>query len=172
MISFVDAGATFDETRRYRYTLWRTWEGGPTKPHINFVMLNPSTADESVLDPTVTRCVNYAKDWGFGTLYVTNLFALRSTDPRELYSGLDPVGPANDEYIVETAKICDKVVVAWGVHGALNERGLKVAEMLAPFNPQCFALTKAGHPRHPLYLRKDAALMPFRISVARELAVE
>lgn len=169
-ITFTDSGATFDESRRYRYTLWRAWVPDP-KRFVNFIMLNPSTADEEVLDPTVTRCMNYAKHWGYDGAYVTNLFALRSTDPRALYATDDPIGPANNEYLRVTANMCDLVVVAWGVHGKLNNRGLKVAEMLFDCcELKCFALTKEGLPRHPLYLRKDAELMTFRLSVARELA--
>lgn len=171
-IDFTDTGALFDATRRYRYTLWRKWSDGGR--FVNFVMLNPSTADESVLDPTVTRCMNFAKDWGYDGGYVTNIFALRSTDPRELYSCHDPVGLWNDTYITETAKACSLVVVAWGVHGKLKGRGIEVGKMLQEFEPQCFDLTKEGMPKHPLYLRRSSTLMPFRTmtaeSVARALA--
>lgn len=167
-IEFTDVGALFDATRRYRYTLWRKW--GDRHKLVNFVMLNPSTADEKVLDPTVTRCVNYAHDWGYDGAYVTNLFALRSTDPRELYSCHDPVGLWNDTYLLETAKSCQLIVVAWGAHGKLKRRGIEVGKMLQPFEPQCFALTKEGMPRHPLYLRKSAELMPFRTSIAESVA--
>lgn len=168
-IRFVDSGARFDKERRYRYALWRTW-GLHTKKHVNFVMLNPSTADETVLDPTVTRCMNFAYDWGYDGAYVTNIFAIRSTDPKLLYSTPDPVGPANDRFIGETANFCDLVVVAWGAHGKLKDRGFSVAGLLDRFYPQCFGLTKAGHPKHPLYLSKKSDLIPYRLIVARELA--
>ena len=168
-IEFTDRGALFDSTRQYRYTLWRHWTLQP-KRFVNFVMLNPSTADADVLDPTVTRCMNFAKHWGYDGGYVTNIFALRATDPRELYKTASPVGCVNDAYLLKTAEECERVVVAWGIHGKYRGRGLEVAAMLAPFDLQCFALTKDGHPRHPLYLRKNAELMPFRLSVARELA--
>jgi hypothetical protein len=170
VIEFTDNGALFDQMRRYRYTLWRAWTPNTAKRFVNFVMLNPSTADEDVLDPTVTRCMNFAQRWGYDGAYVTNIFALRSTDPRELYSCRNPVGPANDTYIEQTAKMCDLVVAAWGVHGKYQGRGLAVAEALQPFDPQCFALTKEGFPRHPLYLRNDSELMPFRLSVAKEMS--
>jgi len=165
---FIDKGAKFDSERRFRYTLWRAW--APVRKYVNFVMLNPSTADEDVLDPTVTRCVGYAKYWGYDALFVTNIFALRATDPRELYACRDPIGPANDQWIWETADHAELVVAAWGTNGKLDGRGLQVAEKLQPFGPKCFGLTKYGHPKHPLYLRKDADLLDFRSSVAKEMA--
>lgn len=168
-IEFTDQGALFDTARRYRYTLWRSW-ATPVKRRVNFIMLNPSTADENVLDPTVRRCMAFAKMWGYDGAFVTNIFALRATDPRELYKHASPVGSVNDAYILHTAEECDLLVAAWGIHGKYKGRGLEVAELLQPWDPQCFALTKEGHPRHPLYLRKDAVLMPFRLSVAKELA--
>jgi hypothetical protein len=167
-IDFIEKGAKLDKERRFRYTLWRTW--APMRKYGNFVMLNPSTADENVLDPTVTRCVGYAKHWGYDALFVTNIFALRATDPRELYACADPVGPANDQWLRETADHAELVVCAWGTHGKLNGRGLEVAEMLQQFKPKCLGLTKHGHPKHPLYLRKDADLLDFRLSVVREMA--
>ena len=167
---FTSSGAKFDTMRRYRYSLWRGWTAGSR--YVNFVMLNPSTADENVFDPTVRRCYGYAKDWGFDAFYVTNIFALRSTDPRELYSCHDPVGPQNDQWIRETATYAELVVAAWGTHGKLYDRGMQVAELLQEFKPKCLGLTKKGHPRHPLYLRKDADLLDFRLSVVKELAAK
>ena len=166
---FTKMGAKFDSERRFRYTLWRAWQNDG-KRYVNFIMLNPSTADELALDPTVTRCCGFAKDWGYDAVYVTNIFALRATDPRELYAVTDPVGPANDQYICETAKGAALVVVAWGAHGRFRDRGFEVAEMLAEFKPKCFGLTKQGQPKHPLYLRRDSDLLDFRMRVARELA--
>ena len=84
------AGAEFSKDRKYRYRLWREWN--KTKPAVLFVMLNPSTADELVLDSTVSRCLSFAKEWGYGRLEVANLFALRATDPKELNKVEDPVG--------------------------------------------------------------------------------
>ena len=166
---FATMGATFDAERDYRYTLWRTWQQSG-KGYVNFIMLNPSTADEQVLDPTVRRCVGFAQDWGYDGIYVTNLFAFRATDPAQIYAIMDPVGPANDKYIIETASHAAIVVCAWGTHGKLNGRGLEVAAKVEQFHPQCLGLTKKGFPKHPLYLRRTADLFDFRISVARELA--
>jgi len=150
--------ATFDETRTYRYTLHRRWAPGGTR--ICFCLLNPSTADEFKLDPTLTRCLGYAQRWGYSAMETVNIFALRSTDPAGLREHVDPTGPANDRAIRTAAKRADLIVVGWGSHGGFLDRGPRVAELLAPIcDPVCLGLTNAGAPRHPLYLRKD--LEPF-----------
>jgi hypothetical protein len=144
------ATAIFDPTRVYRFRLSRVWD--PELPRVNFLMLNPSTADAFVLDPTVRRCVAFAKAWGAGTLEVTNSFALRSTDPAGLKTVADPVGPGNDEAILAAAKAADIVVVAWGVHA--KERGLFVRHLLREHQIKVMTLrlTKQGAPAHPLYV--------------------
>jgi hypothetical protein len=108
--------ATFDPTRTYRYQLTRTWD--PDGPRVNFLMLNPSTADAFGLDPTVRRCVGFARRWGFGSLEVTNIFAFRATDPRVLVGQPEPVGAGNDQAILDAARKADRVVAAWGVRGS------------------------------------------------------
>lgn len=118
---FTDSGATFSDCRTYRYRLHRIWDAG--KPPCAFIMLNPSTATEAVLDPTVRRCVGYAMAWGYGGLIVGNVFALRSTDPRALYAAADPIGPANDDALAEIAQAAGLVVCAWGKHGHYKRRG-------------------------------------------------
>lgn len=150
--------ALLSEDREYRYRLQRHWDA--TKPTVAFVMLNPSTADETDDDPTIRRCIGYAKEWGYGTLLVGNLFALRATDPSELRDHPDPVGPENDDHL---RKICDRaelVVAAWGTDGSLRDRGKEAARML---DVQLHALdvTKNGHPGHPLYLPGDADPEPW-----------
>lgn len=156
------ACAAFSEDRRYRYALGRTWGEGPA---VAFVMLNPSTADAFKVDPTVRRCLGFARAWGFETLIVLNLFALRSTDPKALYSaepGFDPVGPLND-LTLDAVPPETRIVAAWGVHGALDGRGQIVHERLvaAGHDVQCLGKrTREGHPRHPLYLRGDVAVEP------------
>ena len=150
-----DATATFDLTRAYRYRLSRTWD--PTGPVVAFVMLNPSTADAEVLDPTVRRCVGFARDWGFGSLEVVNLFAFRATDPRDLLRAAAPVGAANDRAILDAASAADRVVVAWGARGTHLGRAAEVAGQLADSSVRTLALatTNGGQPRHPLYVRAD-----------------
>lgn len=145
-------GAVFSDNREYRYRLWRAWD--LNKPAIAFVMLNPSTADEVSLDPTCRRCRNYAEDWGYGKLIVGNIFALRSTDPNELYEHPDPVGPENDKYLREVCADAEKVIAAWGNHGQYQDRGREVAEML---DVDLYALdtNNSGEPVHPLYQPSD-----------------
>lgn len=156
-----EAGATFDKRREYRYTLWRTWRPLSSKGYVNFIMLNPSTADEHVLDPTVRRCVGFAQDWGYDGLYVTNLFALRATDPKQLYAHAEPVGRENDAEIHRVADNAALVVAGWGTHGALNGRDEEVKKLLANIDVKCLKLTKDGHPGHPLYLAKTLLPIDF-----------
>ena len=154
------AGARFSHCRRWRYLLWRKWSDGPIA---NFLMLNPSTADEVKLDPSCTRARLYAERWGFGALIVTNLFAWRATDPRDMKAAPEPVGRANDRAIVRAAHEAGIVVCAWGNHGAHRERSASVLSMLrdAGIKLHALRLTGAGEPAHPLYLR--AALHPRKI---------
>jgi len=134
----------------YRYRLERTWDDEASK--VAFIMLNPSTADAETDDPTIRRCIGFAKSWGFGGLIVGNLFALRSTDPMFLYSHSDPVGPDNDAHLRSIAICAEQVVFAWGNHGLFQERGRVVAEMLDDRNISALNITGKGQPGHPLYV--------------------
>lgn len=145
--------ATFDRSRRYRYALGRTWD--PTKPTCAFVMLNPSTADAFQLDPTIRRCIGFATRWGYGSLLVGNLFALRSTDPAAIYRERDPVGSANDLHLRGIWERSEIVVTAWGNHGSLGDRSTKVMGILGDIRTRHLGLTGSGQPRHPLYMRGD-----------------
>lgn len=144
--------AEFSEDRIYRYSLTRVWKLDGRL--VNFIMLNPSTADEVYNDPTITRCMKYAQSWGYDGLVVTNLFALRSTDPKSLKSHPDPIGPENLRYLFGYAWTCDLVVCAWGIHGSYLQRGIFIESVLRKRNiPISYlSLTKRGHPGHPLYL--------------------
>ena len=158
---YASKGAIFSPDRKYRYQLWRVWD--TTKKPILFIMLNPSTADERVLDPTVRRCLGYAMRWGYGQMDICNLFALRSTNPMELYRSEDPVGVDNDEHILVAAKSCDKIIAAWGNHGGYNDRSVDVLNLLTdPIDYPVYALaiTKDNQPVHPLYQKGD--LLPRR----------
>ena len=150
-------GAEFSTDRIYRYSLWRFWDSGGR--YAAFVGLNPSTADEKNDDPTVRRCINYAKAWGFSGLIMLNIFAFRSTDPKNLYALDDPVGPDNDFHIRSASNKAGITVAAWGTHGEHLNRGAYVATILK--HPHCLATTKAGHPKHPLYLKKDLKPIPY-----------
>lgn len=155
------ASATFSPCRQYRYTLTRTWST-QDKPWM-FLMLNPSTADEVVNDPTVSRCQARAKSAGAGGLIVTNIFAWRSTDPQALYGHQDPVGPDNDRAILEMATQAGRVICAWGNHGELAGRGEAVRTMLlgAGCTPYVLALNKGGSPKHPLYVSNKTQASPW-----------
>lgn len=141
----------FSRCRRWRYTLWRTWDDG--LPYCQFIGLNPSTADEVQDDPTVRRCIRFARDWGYGALCMTNAFAYRATDPALMKAQPDPVGRDNDRWLAEIAAGAGLVVAAWGVHGTHLERDRRLLDRLGTLH--CLGVTQAGHPRHPLYVRAD-----------------
>lgn len=142
--------AVFDPTRRYRYLLRRTWGSGP---RVAFVMLNPNTADAVNDDPSIRRCVGFARRWGFRSADVVNLFAYRTRDPRELARAADPVGPENDRYVRQAVARAELVVCAWGATTLARGRAAAFRDALAGRPAQCLGRTKAGAPRHPLYLR-------------------
>ena len=145
----MNKGAEFSPCRRYRYSLLRTWQ--PAGGFAMFVGLNPSTADETVDDPTIARCVAFSKAWGFGGLLMTNLFAYRATQPADMKAQADPVGPENDAYLVRLADQAQVVVAAWGTYGAFLGRDQQVRGLLGR-KLHYLRLTKDGHPGHPLYL--------------------
>lgn len=144
--------AVYSDCERYRYSLTRVWDDAGRK--VLFVMLNPSTATEVQNDPTVERCERRARTLGFGGFCVTNIFAWRDTDPRNMKAATDPIGPANDATILQGAVWADQVIAAWGTHGAHQDRGAEVAELLKGCGVPIvhLGLSKAGHPKHPLYL--------------------
>lgn len=156
------SGAVLSDCGRYRYTLTRRW--APGAPML-FVMLNPSTADASMDDPTIRRCIGFAKREGCGALEVVNLFAFRATDPAALSTATDPIGPDNDRHIVEAAVRGGVIVAAWGasVPAALRTRPAQVGRLLRETRLRlwCLGMTSGGAPRHPLYVRGDAALVPW-----------
>lgn len=149
------SSAVIDETGLYRYSLVREWD--PDLPRIAFIMLNGSTADAEKDDPTLRRCIGFAKKWNFGSLEVVNLFGYRTTLPKELKQARDPIGPENDFHIKEAIYRAMIVVVAWGVHGIFRKRDADVIKLLNECHivPRCLGKTKTGHPKHPLYLRGD-----------------
>ena len=136
----------------YRYNLFRWWTEDPADTRfVNFIMLNPSTADATQDDPTIRRCVHYAYSWGYSRMVVTNLFALRSTDPKVLMKHRDPVGPENDQHLVHWARSAALVVCAWG-NEAPGKRADRVWQLLAGVPLHYLRLNETGHPAHPLYL--------------------
>ncbi len=151
------AVALFSADRQYRYLLTRTWSR--TGPIVAFLMLNPSTADAFVLDPTVTRCVGFAKREGCAGLMVVNLFALRATKPAVMKAHPEPVGAHNDRSILGAAHTADVTVAAWGTHGTHLRRADAVLRLLDGIPLKRLGPpTKGGHPGHPLFLRGDLPL--------------
>jgi hypothetical protein len=159
--------AVFNEARTHRYLLERRWREG--KP-LTWVMLNPSTADAFADDPTIGRCIKFARRDGYAGIQVLNLFALRATDPRELQGHPDPVGACNDRMLFEATRRTG-VVVAWGAGGRLYGRGGAVSGNLARAGIalSCLGVTKDGHPTHPLARGRsrvpdDAPFVPWQVA--------
>jgi hypothetical protein len=146
--------ALYSPDSLYRYALTRIWSTGP---RVVFVMLNPSTATEVQNDPTVERCERRARTLGFGSFAVTNIFAFRATDPKVMRAAADPIGPENDRVILDLVGKADRVVCAWGGHGIHMNRGPAVEVLLRATRNDLFhlGLTKAGQPKHPLYISYD-----------------
>jgi len=130
--------AIYSDCERYRYLLTRVWE--PAGRKALFVMLNPSTATEVQNDPTVERCERRARTLGFGAFRVTNIFAWRDTDPRKMRAAADPVGPENDNSILQSVGWADQVICAWGTHGSHLERGPAVEALLRETGEPLFTL--------------------------------
>lgn len=160
-------GATSDAVisadGKYRYKLGRYWS--PKAPPVVWIMLNPSTADAVENDPTIRRCVSFAKRWGFGGIEVYNLFALRSPHPSTIETALDPIGPDNDSWLMAASQSGRKIIAAWGSCRTQLRimRATQVIEVLVRGGgpaPATLGLTKTGRPKHPLYVRGDAQLVP------------
>lgn len=153
--------AVYSDCERYRYSLTRIWD--PAGRKALFVMLNPSTATEVQNDPTVERCERRARALGFGAFQVTNIFAWRDTDPRKMRAATDPVGPENDSAILDGAIWADQIVAAWGTHGAHLNRGPAVETLLRASGHDLYhlGLSKAGHPKHPLYISYNQSPEPW-----------
>jgi hypothetical protein len=157
----VETHAVLSLCRRYRFALWRCWRSGP---QVLFVMLNSSTADEATDDPTIRRCIGFARSWGFGSLAVGNLFSYRTTSPAELYASIDPVGSANDYWLRRLHEESSLTVAAWGNHGRLLSRNTIVTSKLVGLH--ILGLTILGEPRHPLYVRSGVMPRPWHAGIA------
>lgn len=171
----MESGATFSPCKEYRYTLTRKWGDG--EPLI-VIGLNPSTADASVDDPTIRRIIGFAHREGAAGMLMLNLFALRSTKPEGLWAAQDPVGPNNDHVLREHAALSARtghpIVCAWGNGGMFLYREIVVVKALLAHGARLshFGLTKAGEPKHPLYLKGDTPLQPFTPEQIKALGVE
>lgn len=150
------AYAEFSDCKRYRYGLWRIWD--EHLPHVAFIGLNPSDVDEVKNNPTINRCISFARSWGYGGVCVANLFAFNTAVPEEMKKAKDPVGPANDKWLLGIAKSAAAVVAAWGNDGAFLDRSAEVKNMISDLH--ALKINKSGEPAHPLYLRGDLVPMP------------
>ena len=173
--SSTSGGAVFDKSGNYRYLLWRNVESDPSNEvqedsgTLLFVMLNPNKADQCRNDPTIRRCIGFAKSWGFSRLEVVNLFAVCAEKPQMLKGFDNPIGYHNDEFILESAARAGRIVVAWGNHGLILGREANVVAQLKSNRPlECFGTTKIGMPRHPLYVRSDSAIKIFGSSTSNQ----
>ena len=153
---FSKSGAVFSDCRKYRYALWRMWN--EHKPIAMIIGLNPSTADQTRNDPTITRCISFARSWGYGGVCVTNLFGFRATAPTELKAHHDPIGKENDAWVHEMAKGAAITVAAWGNHGKFLNRSLEILPSLDQLH--CIKMNKSGEPAHPLYLKAELKPVP------------
>jgi hypothetical protein len=141
-------GAVLSDCKSYRYRLSRIWD--EEKAKAMFVMLNPSTADAKKDDPTIRRCVGFAKEWGYGGIYVGNLYAYRTTNRKALNQVEDPVGPDNKFHVRKMAKLCEKIICAWGFSQGPPPDWLRDVGNLFYLDQN-----KDGTPSHPLYLAKE-----------------
>jgi hypothetical protein len=144
-------GASFSECRKYRYSLWRIWD--VEKPMVMFIGLNPSTANENGDDPTIRRVKKFAFDWGFGGVYMMNLFAWVTAYPEELKQAEDPIGGANDFQLRQIGKICNEIIFAWGSFPEAIERAEEVKAMFP--GAKALLVNSNGSPRHPLYVPQN-----------------
>ena len=157
-------GAIISDCKRYRYRLWRIWN--ENKPLVLFIMLNPSKADSNADDPTIRRCMRFAAAWGYGGMYVGNLFAYRSTEPKGLMKTFDPVGRENDYHLACMSEKCEIAVCAWGnksIVDSMRPEHTPLEFVKAPL--YYIELSKDGIPKHPLYLKKS--LKPKRFDKGR-----
>lgn len=156
---FQTSSAVISACGRYRYRLDRRWaETGPT---CGFIMLNPSTADAQKDDPTIRRCIGFARREGCAALMVGNLFAFRATNPEVMADAEDADGPQNRHFLENMADRVDgPLIAAWGAHWTGHDDVSRWVRETFGHRLQCLGKTKDGHPRHPLYVRADAPLIP------------
>jgi len=152
----VERNAVISRNGRYRYEMTRRWGDGPL---LEWVLLNPSKADTQVDDPSTRKCCQFASDWGFHGIRVTNLFALRSPHPDRLLVADDPVGPRNRRFLaIERGPL---TVVGWGVHPVVALRAHAISALARRSALMCLGYNHDGSPKHPLFLPRDAGLWPW-----------
>jgi len=159
----MEKDAVISDCGFYRYLLRRAWDH--SKPRALYVMLNPSTADAEIDDPTIRSCIRLAKELGYGSFEVVNLYAFRATKPAALISELTPSGPRNGEIVKAAIGRCDVVICAWGAHQMAVRKSKWMVGEIRALRPAayCFGKTKAGAPRHPLYIKSGTPLEIFGV---------
>lgn len=153
----------FSPDRKYRYFLQHRWDEPLTQRAVIFIGLNPSTADETKLDPTLCRVRGFAAAWGYNSFIMLNLFGYRTTSPKNLRQSRDPVGSDSDWWIAESAPKADLIVAAWGSLGSYRARAEMVLTLLSSRPIYCLGTTQGGYPKHPLYVPSGAGPVPYRL---------
>lgn len=154
----------FSQNRQYRYSLTHEWRDllFSDQRKIVWIGLNPSTADEQDLDPTLRRIRDFSKAWGYGAFTILNLFAYRATFPSDMLMAREPVGPENDQAILEACQDAETIVACWGHLGIAGKRDQAVLELLRNHDIHCLGRNQNGTPKHPLYIKKALELQIFR----------
>lgn len=155
----MESKAKLSACRNYRYVLSRSWDN--SKEKVMFICLNPSSADEIEDDKTVRKCINYAKLWNYGGIYLTNLFAYRTTDVRNLFTVDNPLGIENDKYILDIANKVNTIIVAWGNSGVYLNRSSEVLKLLENYKLYCLDINKTKEPAHPLYQKNNLLIKKY-----------
>ncbi len=160
------ATAVISQDGRYRYELTRHWNN--KLDPLFWIMLNPSTADATSDDPTIRRCISFAKSWGYGGIKVYNLFALRSPHPIRITTVPGPVGPENDKWLISASRSGRQIIAAWGACRTplVMQRAARVIRLFSRtrrFAPMCLGMTRTGDPKHPLYVPRNAELEPLAL---------
>lgn len=163
---YTKRGAQISHDQKYRYVLFREWEGTHAPRTCIFIMLNPSTADGEKDDPTIRKCVSFAHKLGCNRLDVVNLFAYRTSSPKALKAVElrdDPVGPFNDGYIDAAIMARDALIIcAWGNHGEYLGRGAALTlRLTGKVTLHAIDITQTGQPKHPLYIPGAMKLVPY-----------
>lgn len=161
---FSNNSAVISKCGKYRYALTRVWD--EIKPRVLFIMLNPSTADAEKDDPTIRRCMHFANDWGYGGLYVVNLFALRATNPEDLLKAPFVVGVENEKWVRRMSSLAHLVVCAWGNGSIVEKLQKRLDHTWKPMSwvnktLHYLELSNDGTPKHPLYLKRSVTPKPY-----------
>lgn len=158
-VKLIDSGAEI--VLDYRWSLWRTWDY--SKPRILFIGLNPSRADKVYNDPTITRCINFAHSWGYGSMFFGNLYAFRTPSPQKLIKAIPNISPltveSTNNELLHMINQSERIVCCWGSWKFIKERSKEVLAMIP--DPYCFGINADGQPKHPLYLSSDTQLIKY-----------